>query len=93
MNPGCSLVDLLLFPIYFQFRKNKGNKTVWPPPLDCTLGWARKRRLAASFEKNAQSAPKYMVVTPMHWCLNEMKVGAKRKKQDEQADIRLFFRR
>ncbi len=28
MNPGCSL-DLLLFPIYFQFRKNKGNKTVW----------------------------------------------------------------
>ncbi len=30
MNPGCSLVDLLLFPIYFQFRKNKGNKTVWP---------------------------------------------------------------
>ncbi len=26
-----------------------------------------------------------------HWCLNEMKVGAKRKKQDEQADIRLFF--
>ncbi len=28
MNPGCSLVDLLLFPIYFQFRKNKGNKTV-----------------------------------------------------------------
>ncbi len=29
MNPGCSLVDLLLFPIYFQFRKNKGNKTVW----------------------------------------------------------------
>ncbi len=53
MNPGCSLVDLLLFPIYFQFRKNKGNKTVWPPPLDCTLGWARKRRLAASFEKNA----------------------------------------
>ncbi len=28
-----------------------------------------------------------------HWCLNEMKVGAKRKKQDEQADIRLFFRR
>ncbi len=53
MNPGCSLVDLLLFPIYFQFRKNKGNKTVWPPPpLDCTLGWARKRRLAASFEKN-----------------------------------------
>ncbi len=25
MNPGCSLVDLLLFPIYFQFRKNKGN--------------------------------------------------------------------
>ncbi len=55
MNPGCSLVDLLLFPIYFQFRKNKGNKTVWPPPLDCTLGWARKRRLAASFEKTAQS--------------------------------------
>ncbi len=54
MNPGCSLVDLLLFPIYFQFRKNKGNKTVWPPPLDCTLDWARKRRLAASFEKNAQ---------------------------------------
>ncbi len=28
-----------------------------------------------------------------HWCLNEMKVGAKRKKQDEQADIRLFFNR
>ncbi len=83
MNPGCSLVDLLLFPIYFQFRKNKGNKTVWPPPpLDCTLGWARKRRLAASFEKTAQS--------DCHWCLNEMKVGAKRKKQDEQADIRLF---
>ncbi len=26
-----------------------------------------------------------------HWCLNEIKVGAKRKKQDEQADIRLFF--
>ncbi len=48
MNPGCSLVDLLLFPIYFQFSKNKGNETVWPPPLDCTLGWARKRRLAAS---------------------------------------------
>ncbi len=83
MNPGCSLVDLLLFPIYFQFRKNKGNKTVWPPPLDCTLGWARKRRLAASFEKTAQS--------DCHWCLNEMKVGAKRKKQDEQADIRLCF--
>ncbi len=82
MNPGCSLVDLLLFPIYFQFRKNKQNKTVWPPPLDCTLGWARKRRLAASFEKTAQS--------DCHWCLNEMKVGAKRKKQDEQADIRLF---
>jgi len=82
MNPGCSLVDLLLFPIYFQFRKNKGNKTVWPPPLDCTLGWARKRRLAASFEKTAQS--------DCHWCLNEKKVGAKRK-EDEQADIRLFF--
>ncbi len=82
MNPGYSQVDLLLFPIYFQFRKNKGNKTVWPPPLDWTLGWARKRRLAASFEKNAQS--------DCHWCLNEMKVGAKRKKQDEQADIRLF---
>ncbi len=81
MNPGYSQVDLLLFPIYFQIRKNKGNKTVWPP-LDCTLGWARKRRLAASFEKNAQS--------DCHWCLNEMKVGAKRKKQDEQADIRLF---
>ncbi len=32
MNPGYSQVDLLLFPIYFQFRKNKGNKTVWPPP-------------------------------------------------------------
>ncbi len=32
MNPVCSLVDLLLLPIYFQFRKNKGNKTVWPPP-------------------------------------------------------------
>ncbi len=48
-------------------------------PLDCTLGWARKRRLAASFEKNAQSD-----------CLDQMKVGAKRKKQDEQADIRLF---
>ncbi len=80
---GCSLVDLLIFPIYFQFRKNKVNKTVWPPPLDCTLGWARKRRLAASFEKTAQS--------DCHWCLNEMKVGAKRKKQDEQADIRLFF--
>ncbi len=62
MNPGCSLVDLLLFPIYFQFRKNKGNKTVWPPPLDCTLGWARKRRLAASFEKTAQFN--------CHWCLN-----------------------
>ncbi len=28
MNPGYSQVDLLLFPIYFQFRKNKGNKTV-----------------------------------------------------------------
>ncbi len=42
-------------------------------------------RLAASFEKTAQS--------DCHWCLNEMKVGAKRKKQDEQADIRLFFRR
>ncbi len=28
-----------------------------------------------------------------YWCLNEMKLGAKRKKQDEQADIRLFFRR
>ncbi len=81
MNPGYSQVDLLLFPIYFQFRKNKGNKTVWPP-LDCTLGWARKRRLAASFKKTAQS--------DRHWCLNEMKVGAKRKKQDEQADIRLF---
>ncbi len=38
-----------------------------------------KRRLAASFEKTAQS--------DCHWCLNEMKVGAKRKKQD----IRLFF--
>ncbi len=82
MNPGYSLVDLLLFPIHFQFRKNK---TVWPPPLDCTLGWARKCRLAASFEKNSQF--------DCHWCLNEMKVGAKRKKQDEQADIRLFFRR
>ncbi len=32
MNPGYNQVDLLLFPIYFQFRKNKGNKTVWPPP-------------------------------------------------------------
>ncbi len=85
MNPGCNLVDLLLFPIYFQFRKNKGNKTVWPPPpLDCTLGWARKRRFAASFKKTAQSD------SDCHWCLNEMKVGAKRKK-DEQADIRLFF--
>ncbi len=82
MNPGCSLVDMLLFPIHFHFRKNKGNTTVWPPPLDCTLGWARKRRLAASSEKTAQS--------DCHWCLNEMKVGAKRKKQDEQADIRLF---
>ncbi len=81
MNPGCSLVDML-FLIYFQFMKNKGNKTVWSPPLDCTLGWARKRRLAASFEKTAHSN--------CHWCLNEMKVGAKRKK-DEQADIRLFF--
>ncbi len=50
--------------------------------LDWTLGWARKRR---SREKTAQS--------DCHWCLNEMKVGAKRKKQDEQADIRLFFRR
>ncbi len=37
---------------------------------------------AASFERTAQS--------DCHWCLNEMKVGAKRKKQDEQADIRLF---
>ncbi len=83
MNPGCSLVDLLLFPIYFQFRKNKRNKIVWPPPLDCTLGWARKLRLPASFEKTAQS--------DCYWCLNEMKEGAKRKKQDEQADIRLFF--
>ncbi len=86
MNPGWSLVDMLLFPIYLQFRKNKGNKTVWPPPpppLDCTLGWARKRQLAASFEKTAQFN--------CHWCLNEMKAGAKRKKQDEQADIRLFF--
>ncbi len=83
MNPGCSLVDLLLFTIYFQFRKNKGNKTVWPPPLDCTLGWARKRRLAALFKKTAQSD------SDCHWCLNEMKVGAK----SEQADIRLFFRR
>ncbi len=63
MNPGWSLVDTLLFPIYFQFRKNKGNKTVWPPPLDCTLGWARKRRLAASFEKTAQS--------DCHWELKE----------------------
>ncbi len=53
--------------------------------LECQfLNW-RKRRLAASFEKTAQS--------DCHWCLNEMKVGAKRKKQDEQADIRLFFRR
>ncbi len=82
MNPGWSLVDML-FPIYLQFRKNKGNKTV-TTSLDCTLGWARKRRLAASFEKTAQS--------DCHWCLNELKVGAKRKKQDEQADIRLFFR-
>ncbi len=75
MNPGCSLVDLLLFTIYFQFRKNKGNKNCVTTPLDCTLGWARKRRLAASFEKNAQSD------SDCHWCLNEMKVGAKRKKQ------------
>ncbi len=79
MNPGCSLVDLLLLPIYFQFRKNKGNKTVWPPPFDCTLGWARKRRLAASFEKTAQS--------DCHWCLNEMKVGAKRKKQQSYISL------
>ncbi len=85
MNPGCSLVDLLLFPIYFQFRKTRETKLCDHPPLNCTLGWARKPRLAASFEKTAQS--------DCHWCLNEMKVGAKRKKQDEQADIRLFFRR
>ncbi len=42
-------------------------------------------RVDVSFEKMAQS--------DCHRCLNEMKVGAKRKKQDEQADIRLFFRR
>ncbi len=78
MNPGCSLVDLLLFPIYFQFRKNKGNKTVWPPPSIVHLvepvnaGIVWKKTLSLT---------------------NEMKVGAKRKKQDEQADIRLFFRR
>ncbi len=85
MNPGCSLVDLLLFPIYFQFRKNKGNKTVWPPPLDCTLGWARKRLARGIVWKNRS--------VQLSLGLNEMKVGAKRKKQDEQADIRLFFRR
>ncbi len=32
MNPGYSQVDLLLFPIYFQFRKNKGNKLCDHPP-------------------------------------------------------------
>ncbi len=84
MNPGCSLVDLLLFPIYFQFRKNKGNKTVWPPPFNCTLGWARKRRPRGIVWKN-RSVRLSLV---LKW--NEGKLGAKRKKQDEQADIRLF---
>ncbi len=54
-------------------------------PLDCTLGWARERRLSASFKKTAQSD------SDCHCRLNEMKVGAKRKKQDEQVDIRLFL--
>ncbi len=81
MNPGCSLVDLLLFPIYFQFRKNKGNKTVWPPPPSIVhlvepVNAGLRHRLKKTLSPT-----------------NEMKVGAKRKKQDEQADIRLFFRR
>ncbi len=41
MNPGWSLVDMLLFPIY-----KTETKLCDHPPLDCTLGWARKRRLA-----------------------------------------------
>ncbi len=28
-----------------------GEQNYVTTPLDCTLGWARKRRLAASFEK------------------------------------------
>ncbi len=78
MNPGCSLVDLLLFPIYFQFRKNKCDH----PPSIVHLVEPVNAGLRYRLKKTAQS--------DCHWCLNEMKVGAKRKKQDEQADIRLF---
>ncbi len=82
MNPGWSLVDMLLFPIYLQFRKNKGNKTVWPPPSIVHLVEPVNAGSRHRLKKTAQS--------DCHWCLNEMKLGAKRK-EDEQADIRLFF--
>ncbi len=33
MNPGYSQVDLLLFPIYFQFRKTRETKQCDPPSI------------------------------------------------------------
>ncbi len=82
MNPGCSLVDLLLFT--FNLGKTRETKLCDHPPSIIHLVEPVNAGLRHRLKKT-------LAQSDCHWCLNEMKVGAKRKKQDEQADIRIFF--
>ncbi len=52
----------------------------------CGGGWVDEHACVCVHGRNH-----HILWSDCHWCLNEMKVGAKRKKQDEHADIRLFF--
>ncbi len=83
----------------FNLGKTRETKLCDHPPSIVHLVEPVNAGLRHRLKRNAQS--------DCHWYLNEMKVGAKRKKQDdkrkkqddkrkkqdEQADIRLFFRR